>query len=95
MGYELNYLTIEGAKIPKPLLKVYKQPEVGVEGYDAGAAELTEFFKKELKQYLQPELLETGRRIIEACLNDATIEEYNKIVPMSYEYDYSFNKIED
>ncbi|WP_068475411.1 DUF4914 family protein [Saccharicrinis aurantiacus] len=95
LGYELNYLTIEGSKIPKQLLKVYKQPEVGVEGYDAGAAELTEFFKKELKQYLQPGLMETGRKIIEACLNDATIEEYNQIVPMSFEYDYSFKKVED
>ncbi|TLX78337.1 DUF4914 family protein [Labilibacter sediminis] len=95
LGYELNYLTIEGAKIPKQLLKVYKQPEVGVEGYDAGAAELTEFFKRELKQYLQPGLMETGRKIIEACLNDATIEEYNKIVPMSFEYEYSFKTIEN
>ena len=29
LGYELNYLTIEGAKIPSRFLKVYKQDEVG------------------------------------------------------------------
>ncbi len=95
LGYELNYLTIEGSQIPQDLLKVYKQPEVGVEGYDAGAAELTEFFKSELKQYLQPGLMETGRKIIEACLNNATLDEYNAIVPMSFEYEYQFKKIEE
>jgi len=94
LGYELNYLTIEGSKIPSELLQVYRQPEVGIYGYDKGAEELKKFFKKELKKYLQPGLLETGKRIIEACLNDVSIEEYNKIIPMSYEYDYSFNGIE-
>lgn len=95
LGYELNYLTIESSKIPSRFLKVYKQPEVGIEGYDKGAEMLKQFFKDELKQYLQDDLLPTGRRIIEACLNDASIEEYNKIVPMSFEYEYSFNTIEN
>ena len=95
LGYELNYLTIESSKIPSRFLQVYKQPEVGLEGYDAGAEMLKAFFKKELQQYLQDDLLPTGRRIIEACLNDASIEEYNKIVPMSYQYEYSFNTIEN
>ena len=95
LGYELNYLTIESSKIPSRFLKVYKQQEVGIEGYDKGAEMLTQFFKDELKQYLHDDLLPTGRRIIEACLNDATIEEYNNIVPMSFEYEYSFNTIEN
>lgn len=95
LGYELNHLTIESSKIPSRFLKVYNQPEVGTEGYDAGAEMLKEFFKKELQQYLTPELHPTGRKIIEACLADASVEEYNKIVPMSFEYEYSFNKIED
>jgi hypothetical protein len=95
LGYELNHLTIESSKIPSRFLKVYNQPEVGIEGYDAGAEMLKEFFKKELQQYLTPELHPTGRKIIEACLADASVEEYNKIVPMSFEYEYSFNKIED
>jgi len=95
LGYELNYLTLEGSKIPSRFLKVYNQTEVGFEGYDAGAEILRAFFKKELQQYLKDDLLQTGKRIIDACLSNATIEEYNEIIPMSYQYEYSFNKIED
>jgi hypothetical protein len=88
LGYELNYLTIEGAKIPSRFLQVYKQIEVGTEGYDAGAAILYDFFRKELPKYLTPELSATGRKIIEACLAGATVEEYNNIIPMSYKYSF-------
>ena len=88
LGYELNYLTIEGAKIPSRFLQVHRQPEVGVAGYDAGAEILTEFFKTELKQFLTPELNPLGRKIIEACLNNATVEEYNDIIPMNYQYSF-------
>lgn len=95
LGYELNYLTLEGSKIPSRFLKVYKQPEVGFEGYDEGAEMLRAFFKTELQKYLTDDLLHTGKRIIDACLSNASIEEYNNIIPMSYEYEYSFNKIED
>jgi hypothetical protein len=83
LGYELNYVTIEGAKIPSRFLQVYKQVEVGTEGYDAGAEILYDFFRKELPKYLTPELSETGRQIIEACLAGATIDEYNAIIPMN------------
>ena len=88
LGFELNYVTIEGAKIPSRFLKVYRQPEIGEEGYDAGAAILSEFFKKELPQYLKPELSETGHKIIEACLNDANISDYLGILPMDYQYSF-------
>lgn len=93
LGYELNYLTIESSKIPTRFLKVYNQIEVGTEGYDAGAEILQEFFKKELQKYWKDDLYKTGKRIIDACLSNATVEEYNQIVPMSYQY--SFNQIED
>lgn len=83
LGYELNYVTIEGAKIPSRFLQVYKQDEVGKAGYDAGAEMLYDFFKKELPKYLTPELSEIGRKIIEACLAGATVEEYNAIIPMN------------
>jgi len=95
LGYELNYLTIEGSKIPSRFLKVYNQTEVGIEGYDAGAEILQEFFKSELKNYLKEDLLVTGKRIIDACLSNASVEEYNDIVPMSYQYEYSFNNIDN
>lgn len=93
LGYELNYLTIEGSKIPSRFLKVYKQAEVGEEGYDAGADILQKFFKEELQKYLSSDLLQTGKRIIDACLSNASVEEYNEIVPMTY--NYSFNHLED
>ncbi len=92
LGYELNYVTIEGSKIPSRFLKVYNQPDVGFEGYDAGAEQLRKFFKQELQKYLEPDLLQTGRKIIDACLSDATVEEYKEIVPMSYRY--RFNNME-
>lgn len=80
LGYELNYLTIEGAKIPSRFLQVYKQDEVGFDGYDAGADKLYDFFKQELKQYLTSDLSPKGREIIEACLNRATVEDYEKLL---------------
>ena len=93
LGYELNYLTIESSKIPSRFLKVYNQVEVGTEGYDAGAEVLQEFFNRELKKFMHKDLFHTGRKIIDACLSNASIEEYNQIIPMDYEY--SFNNIED
>ena len=82
LGYELNYLTIEGAKIPSRFLQVHKQPEMGTAGYDQGAEKLYDFFKKELQQYLVPELNPLGRQIIEACLNGATVEDYHTFIAM-------------
>ena len=93
LGYELNYLTIEGAKIPSRFLQVHRQTEVGTQGYDAGAQILYDFFRKELPKYLVPELSVTGRKIIEACLSGASVEDYNTIIPMSYKY--SFLTVED
>ena len=80
LGYELNYLTIEGAKIPSRFLQVHKQAEMGTEGYDAGAEKLFDFFKEELQSYLTPDLAPKGREIIEACLSGASVEEYEKIL---------------
>jgi hypothetical protein len=85
LGYELKYLTLEGAKIPSRFLQVYKQPEVETSGYDAGTEILYDFFKSELKQYLTPELSDTGRRIIEACLSGASVEDYEAKMPMDYQ----------
>jgi hypothetical protein len=88
LGYELNYLTIEGAKIPSRFLQVHRQIEVGTEGYDAGAEILYDFFKKELQKFQSAELSSTGRKIIEACLAGASVEEYLSIIPMNYQYSF-------
>ena len=93
LGYELNYLTLESSKIPTRFLKVYNQPEVGIEGYDAGAQMLQEFFEEQLPQYLESDLMPTGKKIIELCLAKADIEAYNGVIPM--EYGYTFNNIDE
>ena len=84
LGYELNYLTIEGAKIPSRFLKVHRQIEVGEDGYDAGAAILIEFFRTELAKYRTAELSPTGQTIIEACLDGAGVEDYNRIMGSAF-----------
>jgi len=84
LGYEFNYITIEAEKIPTRLLKVYKQLEVGEDGYDAGAGILFDFFKQELPKYQTAELNPTGQRIIETCLNGGTIDDYLELIPMAY-----------
>lgn len=81
LGYELNYLTIEGAKIPSRFLKVYRQNEVGEAGYDAGAQMLNEFFKREVKKFMTNELNPIGRDIINVCLHDGTLEDYIAVFP--------------
>lgn len=88
LGYELNYLTIEGAKIPSRFLKVYRQKEVGEEGYDAGAEMLYKFFRQELSKYLTTDIMPLGRQIIEACLSGVPAEEYNNFLPMDYQYSF-------
>jgi len=88
LGYELNYLTIEGAKIPSRFLKVYKQFEVGTEGYDKGADILFDFFRYELSKYNKPGLSDMGKKIIEACLSKASVQEYLDIIPMDYQYSF-------
>jgi hypothetical protein len=81
LGYELNYLTLEGNKVPSRFLKVYRQPEVGEAGYDAGATILSDFFKKEVKKFLTPELSPLGRQIIETCLHNGSVEDYLNLMP--------------
>jgi hypothetical protein len=88
LGFELNYLTIEGAKIPSRFLQVHKQIEVGTEGYDAGAAILYDFFRAELEKYRTEDLTSTGKRILDACLSGATVDDYLSIIPMDYQYSF-------
>lgn len=81
LGYALKSIKIDGNVVPKGLLQVNLQPEVGNEGYDVGSKILTDFFKSQLEQFNTKELLPLGKQIIEACLNDASVEEYYKLIP--------------
>lgn len=80
LGHALESLKIDGQAIPKDFLQVDLQDENGVEGYDAGAKILTDFFKSELQQYLVPDLDPLGRKIIEVCLRDGSLEEYMDLI---------------
>jgi hypothetical protein len=80
LGYALKYMTFEGKTIPPWLLQVELQREVHEEGYDAGAEILMEFFHRMLEQFNTPELDPLGRKIIETCLNNGTVEDYEKLM---------------
>lgn len=82
LGYSLESVKVDGTFLPKELLEVNQQPEVGEEGYDIGAKLLTEFFKKELHKFLSPDLDPLGRQIIETCLKDGSIDDYIDLIPI-------------
>ena len=84
LGYSLESLRVDGTHIPKVLLRTELQPEVGNEGYDKGAQMLSNFFKEELKKYLSPDLDPLGKAIIECCLNDGSIEDYDKLISIKF-----------
>jgi len=81
LGYALKYMTFEGRTIPPWLLQVELQREVGDEGYDAGAEILLEFFHRMLNQFKGPDLSDLGKQIIECCLDNGSVEDYEKLMP--------------
>ncbi len=80
LGYSPTSIVVEGRRIGRWMFDVEKQPEVGTEAYDAGAAILTEFFHTELKQFLVADLLPTARRIIDCCLSNGTLSDYEALL---------------
>jgi hypothetical protein len=79
LGYTPTTLHIEGSIIGHWFLQVETQPEVGVEAYDHGAGLLREFFEEQLNKFLSPDLDPLGRKIIESCLDGASIEDYEEL----------------
>jgi hypothetical protein len=82
LGYSLKAVKVEGKYIPKGLLEVNHQPEVGNEGYDAGAKILNDFFKRELAKFVTPELDPLGKKIIDCCMSNGTLKDYLELIPM-------------
>ena len=82
LGFSLEHMEVEGQFIRKAFLQPETQSELGFEGYDKGAQILTDFFKRELAKFNVPEIDPLGKKIIDLCLNDATLEEYLEIIPM-------------
>lgn len=83
LGYSPKRMKVDGRDLPKALLRTHHQLEVGEEAYDAGAKELSDFFKDQVKKFLTDDLDELGRKIIETCLNDGTLEDYVNLIPMN------------
>lgn len=81
LGYRLHHLQVEGRMITNYLTKVEIQPEVGEEAYDIGAGLLYDFFRKYLKEFNTPDLLPLGRQIIECCLDNGSVADYEALIP--------------
>lgn len=81
LGYALKYMTFEGRTIPPWMLQVELQREVQEEGYDKGAEILLEFFHRMLNSFKAPELDDLGKKIIECCLDNGTVEDYEQFIP--------------
>ncbi|KPM31280.1 Hypothetical protein I595_2545 [Croceitalea dokdonensis DOKDO 023] len=79
LGYALNSMKVEGLQIPKWLLKVEHQEEVGKKAYDKGARILHDFFVTTLAQFQDNNLDPLGQRIIECCLDNGSVADYEKI----------------
>lgn len=83
-GYALKEMKIDGQVIRPTFLQPEYQSQVGFEAYDAGAKILSDFFKSELQQFLTDDLDPLGRKIIEAVLNDATLDDYLDLTPIYF-----------
>mgnify|MGYP006429395625 FL=1 len=80
LGYTRKTVQIEGQLIGHWFLQVETQPEIGEEGYDQGAEILRNFFHEQIGQFRDNDLDPVGLRIIEACLDGATVEQYEKLI---------------
>lgn len=80
-GYALKEVKIDGQLIRPTFLQPENQSQVGFEAYDAGAKILTDFFKAELAQFLTDDLDPLGRAIIEVCMKDGSLEDYEALTP--------------
>jgi hypothetical protein len=81
LGYLPKQVRIEGAIIPTIFMQVENQLQGGPEVVEEGARQWRAFFHRELQPYLTADLDPLGRKIVEACLNDATQEDYWKLIP--------------
>jgi hypothetical protein len=80
LGYSLKSLMVEGQTIGKWFLQVETQPEVGEAAYDAGAGILKNFFRQQLEGFLVEDLQPLGRKIIECCLNNGNVDDYQTLI---------------
>jgi len=84
LGYTPGSMMVEGSTLGAWFFEVELQPEVGTAAYDQGAAILTEFFQRELSAFLGSDLLPTGQRIIECCLDRGSLEDYQRLLDLPF-----------
>ena len=82
LGFTPSSIVVEGRSIGRQFFEVERQPEVGPAAYDAGAEILVRFFHRELAPFLVPDLLPSGRRIIECCLQGGSVDDYVALLDM-------------
>jgi hypothetical protein len=81
LGHAIFTMQVEGTTIPRWFLEVNSQPEVGEEGYDAGAKILFDFFRTQLNKFTEKDLDPLGRTIIDCCLAQGTVDDYADLIP--------------
>ncbi|MBN2063598.1 MAG: DUF4914 family protein [Sedimentisphaerales bacterium] len=80
LGYSLDSMQVEGQHIPRWMLQVQLQREIGTDGYDRGSKILYDFFYRELKKIMHSELDQLGKDIIACCLDDGGVDDYVKMM---------------
>ncbi|QDV60923.1 DUF4914 family protein [Crateriforma conspicua] len=80
LGRHRHTMQVEGQIIGTWFFDVSKQPEVGETAYDAGAEILFDFFKTQLAKFDSPDLSANGRKIIDACLQGASVSDYDDMI---------------
>jgi hypothetical protein len=83
-GYALRNLMLEGQTLTGLFLRPETQPEMGDAAYDEGARILKKFFDAQLSQFLESDLHPLGRKIIDCCLANGSIREYEQLIPQSF-----------
>ncbi len=80
LGYNLTKMKLDGKYVPREFLDVRYQPEVGKEAYDKGTKMLVDFFRQELVNFNTPKLDPLGRKIIDAFMDNATVEDFDALI---------------
>ena len=80
LGYALKNIMVEGSPLDRGLLQVEKQGEVGEEAYDKGNQILQDFFHEHLEKFLEDDLMDKGKKIIECCLDNDDLEDYISLI---------------
>lgn len=83
-GYALDEMKLDGQFIRQTFLRPETQSKLGIDGYDAGAKILTDFFKEQVAQFNCDELSPLGKEIINVCLHDGTLDDYLALTPVKF-----------